>query len=210
MSPFKVISTGSKEGNCVIYHNSIMLDCGVPYSRVKSVEKDVQIILLTHVHSDHINIKTLKKLQYNRPTLRIGCCEWMMPLLDGLNNIDIYEIGKIYNYGSFKLSPIKLYHDVENCGYRIFKEDYKAIHATDTQHLDGITAKDYDLYSIEHNYDEDMALEAIRISERTGDFCHAKGSINSHLSHQQAFEFIIKNRKESSEVVKLHQSSTYS
>ena len=40
--------------------------------------------------------------------------------------------------------PIKLYHDVPNCGYRIFINDKKIIYMTDTKTLEGITAKNYD------------------------------------------------------------------
>ncbi len=205
---YNVIQTGSK-GNAVIYRNSILVDCGVSYSKLKPFENDLQIILLTHVHNDHFNLKTIKKLQGNRPALRIGCCDWLLPLLAGLKNIDVYEIGKIYDYGVFQVSPIKLYHDVPNCGYRIFKDDYKIIHCTDTQHLKGISAKNYDLYAIEHNYDEDKAQEAIEIAAQTGEFCHAQGSINSHLSYQQAWHFINDSRKSTSEVLELHKSEHF-
>lgn len=205
---YKVISTGSK-GNAVIYHNSILVDCGVSYARLKQHIARLQIVLLTHIHGDHLNLTTLRKLQSERPTLRIGCPKWLIPSLSGLNNIDVYEIGKIYNYGAFKIFPVKLYHDVENCGYRIFKGDHKTIHCTDTAHLEGITAKGYDLYAIEHNYDEEKADRAIRIARETGEFCHARGSVETHLSTRQAWDFIQANKKETSEVLELHQSSRY-
>lgn len=205
---YEIISTGSK-GNAVVYNDCILVDCGVSYTKIKQHEARLQIVLLTHEHKDHINIKTLQRLQANRPTLRIGCGKWMLPLLSGLNNIDVYEVGKIYNYGSFRISPVKLYHDVDQVGYRLFIGNYKIFHATDTAHLKGITAKDYDLYAIEHNYDEEKAQQAIEIAKETGEYCHATGSINSHLSIEQAWEFINKNKKESSETVQLHKSSTY-
>lgn len=205
---YRVIQTGSN-GNAVLYNNSILIDCGVPYSKLKKYEKEIKIVLLTHEHKDHINIRTLKTLQFNRPALRIGCGEWMLPLLPGLNNIDVYSIGKWYNYRQFRLSPIKLYHDVLNFGYRLDINGYKILHVTDTQHLQGITAKGYDLYAIESNYDEERAAQAIEIAKQTGEFCHAIGSIQSHLSHRQAWDFIQANKKETSEVVLLHQSSKY-
>lgn len=205
---YNLIDSGSK-GNAIIYHGGIMVDSGVSYAKVKDFEKDLQIILLTHEHKDHFNIKTIKKLQENRPTLRIGCGEWMLPLLSELRNVDVYEVGKRYDYSAFQLSIIKLYHDVPNCGYRIFKDETKIFHATDTAHLQGISAKDYDLYAVEHNYDEEKAKEAIEIAEEKGEFCHAKGSIETHLSFQQAWEFVNKNRKESSEVLRLHKSQRF-
>lgn len=201
-----IISTGSS-GNSVIYFNSIMVDIGVPFSLIKPFYKDIKIVLLTHCHKDHINISTLRKLAMLRPTLRIGCGEWMLDYLEGINNVDIFEIGKLYNYGIFQLSPVKLYHDVPNCGYRIFKDDKKIFHATDTNHLKGITAKGYDLYALEHNYNEETVFDVIRQLESQGLYAHQKGAINSHLSEQQAREFIYNNRKEDSEVIRLHEST---
>lgn len=202
---YKVIKSGST-GNAVIYHNNIMVDCGVTFASVLPFLYDIQIILLTHVHKDHFNIKTLKKIQSERPTLRIGCGEWLGNELKGFKNIDIYEIGQIYDYNLFKISPIKLYHDVPNCGYRIFKDNTKIIHATDTAHLQGITAKGYDLYAIEHNYNEDTVYDIIEYKTLNGEFTHEKGAINSHLSEQQARDFIFKNAGTKYEVLRLHES----
>lgn len=204
---YNIIATGSA-GNAVLYHNSILVDCGVSYSKIKPYLRDIQIILLTHQHGDHINISTLKAIQSERPTLRIGCCEWMLPFVEGLRNVDVYEIGNVYDYGLFSLSPVKLYHDVPNCGYRIFKNDIKIFHATDTAHLDGILAENYDLYAIEHNYDEDTIQDVITRQEDAGMFAHQKGSMNSHLSEQQARDFLFKNRKNNSEVIRLHESTS--
>ena len=203
---YNVISSGS-HGNCIIYHNSIMVDCGVPYSKIKPFISDVNIVLLTHKHGDHINIKTLKSMQLARPSLRVGCGSWMIDLLDGIRNIDILELGTHYDYGQFSISSIKLYHDVPNCGYRIFKADYKIIHCTDTAHLNGIEAKGYDLYAIEHNYNEDTIFQSIDESNIKGEFSHQKYSINSHLSDQQARDFIYKNIGETYDILRLHEST---
>ena len=199
----------SSEGNAVVYNKNIMVDCGVSFKALQEVKDDLQLVLLTHKHSDHINLKTLQKLQSQRPSIRIACCEWMIEELPNIRNIDVLKIGKIYNYGSFKVSPFKLYHDVQNCGYRIFIENYKIFHATDTAHLEGISAKGYDLYAVEHNYDEDKALNAIKKAQEEGKYCHAVGSIETHLSWQQAREFINNNKKETSEVLELHKSKSF-
>ena len=202
---YNILSTGS-QGNAVIYHKSIMVDCGLPFEMVKPFLSDLQIVLLTHEHGDHININTLKKICFERPSLRVGCCEWMVEYVKDFKKVDVYEIGQLYNYGLFLISPVKLYHDVKNCGYRIFKDNHKTFHATDTNHLDGISAKDYDLYCIEHNYNEDTIFERIEAKEAKGDFAYQRNSINTHLSEQKARDFIYKNRKDSSIVVRLHES----
>lgn len=205
----QVISSGS-EGNAVIYNNAIMVDCGVTLKVLQEVKRSLKIVLLTHKHSDHLKIRTLQRLQAERPTLRVACGDFLLEELPCIKNIDVLQVGKIYDYGAFKVSPIKLYHDVPNFGWRIFLPNgQKIFHATDTVHLEGITAKGYDLYAIEHNYCEEYIQQAIEEAHAKGEYTHAYGNINTHLSIQQARAFIEANRKESSEVLELHKSRSF-
>lgn len=124
--------------------------------------------------------------------LRFVCCKWLLePLLElGIdrNKIDVCDIGKKYNYGYFKIVPIKLFHDVENAGWRIFYKNYKAIYCTDTCTLEGIKAIDYDFYLIEGNYENEEELKS-----------YAKDSIyfdrvkNTHLSREYARNWLLDN-----------------
>lgn len=204
---YEVLATGSK-GNCIIYHGTIAVDMGIPYAQISHKVNDLQIVLLTHIHGDHFNISTIKRLSFERPALRFACGEFLADKLDGIRNLDIVEAGKVYNYGKFQISPIVLYHNVKNFGYRIFKDEKKILHATDTAHLEGITAKGYDLYAIEHNWNEDTAPAILEQKQLLGEFSHIKGAMNSHLSEQQAREFIFKNKSEHSKVLRLHESKS--
>lgn len=148
---YNIISTGSK-GNAVVINDVILIDCGVSFRALKDVYKNIKIVLLTHIHSDHFNRRTIKALANNRPTLRFAAG---VHLLNDLvecgvdkSNIDVVEAGKTYNYGLFQISPIKLYHDVPNFGYRIFMNNERLIYATDTNSMKGIKAENYD-----HLYD---------------------------------------------------------
>lgn len=202
-----ILSTGSS-GNCVIYHKTIVVDIGIPFSTIMPYLHDIQIVLLTHEHlSDHLNVATLDKLQFERPSLRIAFCEWMYKHVKHLKNLDILEVRKWFDYGNFKISPVKLYHDVLNCGFRIIKGEHKTFHATDTSHLNGIEAKDYDLYAIESNYNEETVFDNIERIEANGGFAYQKESVNTHLSEQQANDFYFRNKKESSQMIRLHESS---
>lgn len=205
---YNILSSGS-HGNAVIYFDTILVDCGVPYSLIRPYVNNIQLVLLTHQHGDHFNLSTIKKLAFERPSLRFGCGEFLYDMMKGIKNIDVYSAGKIYDYGVFKISPIVLYHDVKNFGYRIFKEDKKVLHATDTFTLDGITAKNYDLYALECNYDEDIVFEIIREKQIKGEYAHQKGSLNSHLSKQQAQNFVLDNAGEKYEFIMLHQSKSF-
>lgn len=205
---YNIISTGS-QGNAVVVNNHILIDCGVTFKALKDVYKDLQIVLLTHIHTDHFKLQTIKRLAEERPTLRFGCCEWLVNDLveAGVSkqSIDVLEIGKIYDYKAFKVSPIKLYHNVPNCGYRIFANGEKAIYATDTEHLQGITAKDYDLYMIEANYTDEDLQERINAKLEAGEYSYELNVASRHLSHEQASEWLMENMSFHSEYVFLHQ-----
>jgi Cft2 family RNA processing exonuclease len=207
--PYKIIATGSK-GNCVMLFDSILVDVGVPFSAIKDVYKQIKLITWSHLHADHFNKKTIAKLISLRPTLRVAVCEheYQRAVDCGSKNIDILEHGKWYDYGLFKMATFKTYHDVPSNGYRFENENHKIFFATDTAHLEGITAKGYDAYCIEHNYNEDTVWDTIRRIEAAGGYAHQRGSINTHLSEQQARDFIFQNAKPESVIIRLHESST--
>lgn len=205
---YNIISTGS-DGNCVILNGNICIDIGVAFKAVKPYIRKLKLLLLTHTHSDHINTKTLKRVVKERPTLRIGCCEWMIPKLEEAGipkkNIDIYKIGKTNRYSLFDITPVKLYHNVPNCGYRIYIGNEKVFYATDTGHLEGITAKGYSLYMIECNYTDEDIQKRIADKEQKGEYAYEYDVLHNHLSQKQCDEFIANNAGRHSKFIYLHQ-----
>lgn len=205
---YNIISTGS-QGNAVVLNNNILIDCGVSYKALSDVRKQINVVLLTHIHSDHFSKSTIKQLATNRPILRFACCEWLVSdLLEcgvSKRNIDVMQIGKIYDYGAFKVSPIKLYHDVDNCGWRVFIDGKKAIYMTDTVTLDGISAKDYNLYLVEANYINEEIQEKIKIKQENGQYIYEYRVLKTHLSKEKCDEWLLENMGEHSEYVYLHQ-----
>lgn len=203
-----IISTGSK-GNAVVINKNIMVDCGVSFKRLEGVYKDLQLILLTHIHCDHFNKTTIKKLANERPTLRFVCCEWLVKdLVDsGVNpkNIDILEPNKNYILGKvIIITPVELYHNVDNCGYKIQIGDKRIFYATDTYSLEGISAKDYDLYLVEANYTEEEIKNRIESKKQTHQYIYEYDAMENHLSKEKVDEWLMENMKESSEVMYLH------
>lgn len=204
---YEIISTGSN-GNAVVINKRILIDCGVPFKKLTDVYKELSIVLLTHIHSDHFNRRTIKKLAADRPTLRFACGGWLVPdvVKCGVEkrNIDVVESGKMYDYKSFKICPITLYHDVENIWYRVFMNGEKLIYATDTYTLDGITAKNYDLYMIEANYTDEELKQRLTEKHRNGDYAYEERVPHTHLSKSQADNFIIENGGTLANFVYLH------
>lgn len=147
-------------------------------------------------------------LAKERPTLCWACCEWLViPLLEcGVEKRNIYvmEIGKKYNCGIISLSPFALHHDVPNCGWKIYIGDEKAIYATDTAHLDDVVARDYDNYLIEANYGETEIQDRIKEKQLSGEYCYEQRVIHTHLSKEQAEEFLLENMGENSRYEYLH------
>lgn len=148
---FDVISTGSS-GNAVVLNKNILIDCGVSFSKVKPYMKELYLVLLTHIHGDHFNPRTVRALHRERPGLRWGCCEWMVaPLLEaGVDKrvIDVYDpdIKAFEMYGPrISIRPERLTHDVPNCGYHLLLtpehgKRERIFYATDTGTLDGVEA----------------------------------------------------------------------
>lgn len=205
---YNIISTGSK-GNAVVIGGIILIDCGVPFSALKGVYKDIKLVLLTHIHSDHFVPSTIRLLHERRPSLRFACCEWLVNDLIKAGvckyNIDVLEIGVMYDYGAFKVSPVRLYHNVPNAGYRLYFGTEKVFYATDTSTLDGISAKNYDLYMVEANYDPKRIIEDINEKKIKGEYAYEMNVMKNHLSKPDCDEFIKNNRGPNSRYVYLHQ-----
>ena len=74
---YKIINTGS-DGNATVLEGIILIDCGVSFKKLNECYKQLKIVLLTHIHQDHFNKKTISKLAIERPTLRFVCCKWLV------------------------------------------------------------------------------------------------------------------------------------
>ena len=207
-----VIATGS-QGNAVLLGGEILIDCGVPYKKIAHVVQHLRLVLLTHRHSDHFSPATVKRLHRERPGLRFGCCDWMVPYLlsAGVSPtvIDIYSplFGCVYQYDRCRIliSAFTLCHDVENCGYMITRNGKRILYATDTANLDNVTAKGFDLYLIEANHTEDELAERVRRKLDAGEYVYEFRVEQTHLSRESADAWIAMNAGPNSRVKYLHQ-----
>ena len=168
--PFHIISTGSK-GNAVVLNNSVLVDCGVSFKAVSPFLNKISLVLLTHKHTDHFNKTAIKLMAKERPALRFGCGKWLVSLLAECSvdkhRIDILVPNHKYDYGICRVAPVPLTHDVPNCGYKLYFPNGKAFYATDTNNLNGISAKNYDLYLVEANYEDEEIMERIQRKKRS-------------------------------------------
>ena len=205
---YDVIATGSK-GNAVFLNSELLVDIGVSFRAIISLYKQIKLVLFTHHHSDHFNKATVRKLAYERPTLRVGVPPWLVVdvVACGVKkrNIDVLEMNVCMNYASFTVQPVPLAHNVPNCAYKIHFWDGKSVfYATDTNSLDGIEAKGYSLYLVEANYTEEEILERIKNKQGEGKYCHEWDVLKYHLSEQKALDWVYQNAGANSEYVLLH------
>lgn len=213
MIEYDIVSTGSK-GNAIVINSGILIDCGVPFKKLRDCYKGLRLVLLTHIHSDHFNRTTIKRLAEERPTLRFGCCEWLVgDVLDcGVDkrNIDVYLMqgsdNNCFVYPEFCTIKIdKTVHNAENCAYHIWQGGESLFYATDTNSMNGIEAKNYNLYMIEANYNGAEILERIRRKQANGEYCHEHSVLKNHLSEEKALDWLYQNMGQNSQYIYMHE-----
>lgn len=199
---YKIISSGSK-GNCVII-NDVMVDCGVPFNKINEELYNIKYLILTHIHSDHINKFTLKQIMSKFPWIKI------------IGNYEVHQtyfVNLIANSGfdvitdDYIFTPFNLVHDVITYGYTWEFEGKRILYATDTSTMEHAPVLEYDYFFIESNHDESK-LDAAR-NEYKGNY-NPYLSGKRHLSTQQAKAFFYMNRKDKeSQFIELHKSDRF-
>lgn len=204
---YNIISTGSK-GNAVIINDIVMIDCGVSFKALRDYYKALKLVLLTHIHSDHFNTATIRRLATERPTLRFGCGRWLVDALVkcGVNkaNIDVLEAQKTYAYGPVSIMPELLVHNVPNQGYKVHFGAKRMFYATDTNNLDGISAYDYDLLLVEANYMDAEIKERIAEKKLNDEYAYEIAVTKNHLSKEKCDAWIAKNATDKTVYVYMH------
>lgn len=225
MKVYNILASGS-DGNAHLYlDNKLLVDAGVSYKMLEPYVKDIQYIFISHIHSDHFNKRTLKRIHKTNPFITFLVGTYLkQDLLDlGIkeSNIQVVNAGKVYNLNEdirdenykligrkelCKFNPITLYHNVENMGFRMYFDDKKLFHATDTYTLVGIEAKNFDYYMVERNYCEIVIEERIKEANENNVFTYANDSKENHHSKQALELWLSINNKNNGEVYYLHQS----
>lgn len=214
---YDILATGS-DGNCVIINGEIAIDMGISMKKLldSGYIKGLKLVLLTHCHSDHFRAETVRALHKERPALRWGCCEWMVPhLLDAGVDKRVIDVARFTEPGQTSqaliyndlaiVAPEPLVHDVPNCGWRIGAKKEWLFYATDTGTLEHIEAKHYDLYLIEANHTRAEIDARIAEKRARGEFAYETRAAQNHLSQEQALDWLAQNAGPNSHYFFLHQ-----
>lgn len=198
MLNFCSLYSGSS-GNCLFVENNstkILVDCGVSGKKVceglESIDKkieDIDAIIVTHEHSDHVQSLGLISKKYNIPVYANTETWQAMPtqsqkILE--NNKKTFNNDNDFEIGNLLIHPFSTPHDAANpCGFNIYSEKRKISIATDLGHMDNVileNLKGSSFILLESNYDP----EILKVSKYPYILKQRIAGPNGHLSNSTA------------------------
>lgn len=185
---YKIIGSGSK-GNCVVIGN-VMVDCGLPFKKIQPYLYDIDYLLITHIHGDHIKESTLNRIKKMFPKITIIANHEVHQLygVDIVANAGFPIVTKEYTF-----YPFEVKHDVLCYGYRFEMLDLEILYVTDAAELPEFS-EDYkvDIFFLESNHDPVKVQQAAQFGKSS---YHAIYGSSRHLSHDQAKLFYFMHRR---------------
>lgn len=172
MFKFCSLYSGSS-GNSLFVQTSntkILVDAGESAKKIETALnnlevdiKDIDAILVTHEHTDHIKgIATLSK-KFDLPIYANRETWQAMPDVNEKvqeKNKNLFNIDETFDIGELKIIPFSTPHDAANsCGFNIFYGNKKISIATDLGHMDNKIIKKLEESSfvlLEANYDANI------------------------------------------------------
>lgn len=204
---YKIIASGSS-GNALLLADKVLIDCGVPYKRLKG--ERFSLVLLTHEHRDHFMEATVRRLSNERPMLRFAAPAYLVPLLWKAevkdNRIDLVTTEKLLRYKDITVQAFDLEHDVPNVGYITNIGGETAFYATDTGYLSHLhqDMSGLDYYFIEANYNAERLYQSEKAKLDAGEYAYESRVRQTHLSDDQAVDFLKKNARPDSVIEYMH------
>lgn len=199
----KVLASGSKGNSTYIQTNElkILIDMGTTFqylanelAKINITPKELEYILITHTHSDHI--KGLSSLVH-KTNIQVLATKGMIEELSKkipLENINI--IPDKFTLEDIKVKLIHNSHDVESVGYIIENNNKSLVYITDTGYINKkylSVLANRNLYILESNHDEKMLMDGpypFMLKQRViGD----KGHLSNHTTGKILSEVVGNN-----------------
>ena len=191
------LGSGSK-GNATLVESGttcILIDCGFSTKevnkRIQRLERsaeDLDAILVTHEHSDHIKGVAVLARKYNIPVyMSHGTASTQQDTNYPLNIISSHSS---FTIGDITVEPVPVPHDArEPCQFVFSSNDFRLGVLTDLGHVSSVVLEHYrdcDMLLVEANHDVDMLQQGpypYSLKERVGGDW-------GHLSNQQTIDFL--------------------
>lgn len=227
MFEVEIVSTGS-HGNFNVIDGVIAIDAGVRRDVFAPLARDLDHILISHEHSDHINPANVRWLYQNRPAVfrhglhmnrstiervaRAG--KWSGEAMRGFSSVIGPEssISLPTRKGVYQVETYLLDHDVENQGFVITAPSGQTlIHATDTTTMEYAPRGPFDALLVEGNWDQDRAYQAMEDAVEAGDDEALRRVMQNmrHLSVQDCRDFLVSCARVGAQAWQLHESSAF-
>ena len=124
----------------------LLIDCGVSCKKISEALNDINTsieeidaILVTHEHSDHIQSLGMISKKYDIPVfVNYETLEAMPKQKEkiDLKNQKLFNIGKEFKIGDLCINSFSIPHDAVNpCGFNIYNNSKKITIATDLGHM---------------------------------------------------------------------------
>ncbi len=172
MLKFCSLYSGSSGNSLFVQSNNtkILIDCGQSAKKIETALTNIDVdisnidaILVTHEHSDHIqSLGTISK-KYDIPVFANFETWEAMPNQKtkvSSNNIKIFENDNEFQIGNLQIMPFSTPHDAANpCGFSICNSSKKISIATDLGHIDNnifSNIKDSKFMLLEANYEPEI------------------------------------------------------
>lgn len=194
-----VLSSGSKGNTTYVETNDVKLlidagnSCKYISNKLESINislEDLDAILLTHTHSDHVNgLKILSK-KINCP---IYMTEGIHKELEYIENYKLIE-NDVFELGDLVINVIKTSHDApDSVGYILNNKNKSLVYITDTGY---INRKYFDMlsnrsmYIFESNHDVEMLTNGTYPFDLKKRILSDKGHLSNYDSAKYLAKFI--------------------
>jgi len=172
MLKFYSLYSGSSGNSLLVEtpNSKVLIDAGVSTKKIETALSDLEVdihdidaVLVTHEHSDHVKgLGTLAK-KFNIPIYANQETWDAMPEIAEkvqLENQNLFKPNEKFDIGDLKILPFSIPHDAANpCGFNLFYENQKISIATDLGHMDNQLIKyleESQFILLEANYDPNI------------------------------------------------------
>lgn len=198
--------SSSKGNSTYVFSDNtkILIDVGISSKRlveslsnINVMPEEIQAVLITHEHSDHIKgIKVFSK-KYNIPVYASEKTWGTLVSLEIPDNLKkTFFVSESFKINDIDIFPFPIPHDaIEPCGFNIFSKNNKVTVATDMGHITPELLSKFessDTILLEANHDVAMLRSGsypYYLKERViGNFGHLSNAISA-----EAVEYLIKS-----------------